>query len=153
LVFDLLVERGDPLSNQAVAETLNIKPAQATSSLAQLAKLGVVDRVKYGVYQAKPGLMRKAGTMGLVLSGGFHHEPPVTPASVPPRGFERPTPASVTFTTIDSVSLDPSMEEDEILNELLDLMAPDGFKARHLPLIDNFKACAVALLREINGDQ
>lgn len=146
-VFDLLVERGDPMSNRAVAEALGIKPEQAGSSLAHLANLGVVVRVKSGVYQAKPGLMRKAGTMGLVISGSVEQESRSF-SQIQPRGYERPVP--VTFSTVDSISLEPSAEEDETLNELLDLMAPGGFRARHLPLIDAFKSCALALMREIN---
>jgi hypothetical protein len=155
-VFDLLVERGDPMSNRAVAEALGIKPAQATSSLAQLAQLQVVTRVKSGVYQAKPGLMRKAGTMGLVISGSVEREPVAPFGTIPPgyqpaaRSLDRPQ--SVTFASVDAVSVEPDAEEDEMLNELLDLMAPNGFKARHLPYIDAFKSCAVALMREINGE-
>lgn len=139
-VFDLLVERGDPMSNRAVAEVLDITPAQAGSALAQLASQNVVTRVKSGVYQAKPGLMRKDGTLGLVISGGYMQSTAPTPKPEPVRN------------QLASTNVEPDPGEDEMLNELLDLMAPNGFKARHLPYIDAFKSCAVALMREINEE-
>lgn len=152
-VFDLLVERGDPMSNQAVAEVLGISPAQAGSAMTNLCNQGVVSRIKAGVYQAKPNILRRAGTFGLVLSGdGTVDHPPF--GTVPP-GYnvqpnERPS-STVTFSSVESVHLEPNAEEDETLNEILDLIAPSGFKARHLPLIDAFKRSALALMREVNG--
>ena len=40
---------------------------------------------------------------------------------------------------------------NETVNETLDLLFPQGFKARHLPLIDEWRKATVALIREING--
>lgn len=147
-VFDLLVERGDPMSNQAVAEAIGITPQQATSAMAALCSQGVVVRVKAGVYQARPDVMRRQSNVGVVISSV---EKPF--GTIPSGYVVQPTerPGHVTFSQVESVHREPDAEEDETLNEILDLIAPNGFKARHLPLIDAFKRSALALMREVNG--
>lgn len=135
-VFDLLVEKGDAMSNSAVAEALGLTNAQAGSAMTSLYDQGVLDRIKPGVYQAKASVTKKDTHVGVVFSGDapVRHTVPVA--------------APVTIRVQQDA---PRDDEDATINEILDLIAPNGFKAKHLPLIDAFKAATLTLMREIEA--
>lgn len=58
--------------------------------------------------------------------------PPAQPVAVP-----SPAPTTV--------------DEDSVINDVLDMMFPNGFKAKHLPLIDAWRKATIDLMREIGS--
>lgn len=155
-VLDLLVKSSEPMSLDRLCREL---PQFSRGSINQAASqlvitYGVAERVKPAVYRIKPEARREDVRVGLditarsgpplaeVTSG------PVTSAVAEPAP-ETPLPPTPPPVVVKTHA--PAGDYDEMVNETLDLLFPEGFKARHLPLIDTWRQATLALMRDING--
>lgn len=144
-VFDVLIRTGEPMSFKRICEVLNdpdVTESRVSSACSGLWRNGVAIRIKRGVYQAHPEHQRqdvRVGVQGRV--NGLEHAEETAAASVPVTERVRQVPRI------------PIGEDDQTINDLLDLMFPDGFKARHLAAIDTWRQATVALMHEIEADR
>lgn len=151
-VLALLMESGEPWAISNIAKHLGINNDSSVSgACGRLMQQGLVRRVAHGVYQA----VRTGGDHKVHISVGQPPEAAPVPlmASFPTPAPEIPAAAR---TAPPSAPSDPRQtppkgedQWEETINEVLDLMFPNGFKARHLPLIDRWRQATTALMREL----
>jgi hypothetical protein len=150
-VLDFLIGCGEPCSIDRIMTSFDNPPRRSSvqGACLRLVDQGVVDKVKPGVYQAKPQHQRQDVRVGVqgAIDGGvaakvqdIAHGPekPVQEA-LPPMPVPRAgrfIPANLT-------------DNEATINDVLDLMFPSGFKAKHLPLIDAWRTATIALMRDI----
>lgn len=151
-VFAVILNRSGPITNAQIAEELELDWDENKSAIGNatnyLSKLGVIDRVKRGVWQRKHQYSAHDVTIDVVSRNLDSipveirpHQP--TPEAEPVREKVREIHADRRFLNED---------RDELLNDLLDLMFPDGFKAKHLRSIEQWKQATVALIDSIEED-
>lgn len=147
LVFDALVEAKVPMSISKMAEMTGLTRDQAGAAAVNLCNGGSIMRVKQGVYKAKE---QYAAT-----------EVHMTVEPQPVQMTERAAEAIVDLVDIDRtlrgdkaleqrVERRPVLDED-VANDILDLLFPQGFKARHLPAIERWKEATEYLIHEVQG--
>lgn len=139
-ILDHLVASDQPMSTDRLcALEPDAKRASIQGALSNLVKYGVAQRVKPGVFRIrdearKPGDVR----VDVVAHAGAPDNSPVPPQT------------TATFPVKVGVSMMIPADDEESMNEVLDLLFPNGFKARHLPYIDAWRAATVNLLRVAN---
>lgn len=136
-VHQHLIDANGPRTTKAIAEATGFRRDQVNSAAYHLIQAGVIRRLKTGVYEAT-----QARTSRIDVQ---HHTdtvvmpaPAAAPASVPVI-VSTPAPAP---TVMDAAA-------EDTMNDVLDLMFPDGFKARHLPAIEAWKAATIRLMGEV----
>lgn len=149
-VYDLLATTGHAMSLQAIASALgDITSDQAGNACANLMEAKAVQRVKHGVYQVLPQHQRQDVRVDVVARNEDTgetgekvalHVPQAQPLPVVASAPEVPAPRPVAGLQFDY---------DESINDVLDLLFPQGFKAKHLPAIDAWRQATIALMREI----
>lgn len=163
-ILDHLVRSDQPMSIDRLAR---LEPDARRDSIgaacSNLVKYGVAERVKTGVYRIRDEARRGSDVrVGLDITARTAPEP--TPA--PPAPVEQPVPVPIAPPVVKSevvrsgddrpetpaypVVRPGSTDMDEMLNDTLDLLFPQGFKAKHLPLIDRWRQATIALMRDIN---
>jgi hypothetical protein len=145
IVMDQLIESGEPMSIDRLMGTFGEdQPNRNTvqGACLRLVDQGIVDRVKPGVYQAKPQHQRQDVRIGVqgAVQGGVAAA--VAPDQAGPQN-------AVQRLGGGRIVPDTLSEAEETINDVLDLMFPDGFKARHLPLIDAWRRATIDLMQEI----
>jgi hypothetical protein len=146
-VLALLMESGEPWAVSNIAKHLNAPDSSISGACGRLVQSGLLTRVAHGVYQAvRTGSDHKVHiSVGTALEAAQPGQPVDVALAPESPSAARTAPATTaTETPVDG-------QWDETINEVLDLMFPNGFKARHLPLIDRWRRATVALLRELNS--
>lgn len=149
-VFDLLVESGEPMSAVRIAEALgDTSRASATGALLGLVRYGVAERVKPGVYRAVVDMQQQR-----TLRHNVQGTVPVTvssPLQAAPTQVD-PLPAAALQRPVQAVQ-PTSATEDEIINDVLDLMFPNGMRIRaaDITLLDQWKNLTGEVLRRVGG--
>lgn len=164
-----LVESDQPMSIDKLSQLeRDARRSSIGAALANLVKYGVAQRVKPGVYRIRDEARRNGDVkVDLDITARAGAPRPEEVPAVPPvpvvtdatASVESPVvPADVVRTadadlrqTTYPVPRSGDLNTDELVNETLDLLFPQGFKARHLPLIDQWRQTTVALIREVNG--
>jgi hypothetical protein len=140
VLLDLLLERkGSPVSNAAAAKATGLPPDVCSNSMAYLANRGLAVRVKRGTYAVARNL----------LQSDVHHDVHHTSdhPSVAQKVPKRQEPPKLEVVHNDDDDDDDDIEtHDEIIEVMLDLMAHDGFTAKHLALIAQWTETTKRLL-------
>lgn len=151
-VLALLVESGEAMACLTISQHLGIDNDNSVSgACGRLLQQGLIERVAHGVYRA----VRTSGDHRVHVSVGAQQPEQAPVASTFPVVELPPEKPSAARTAPPSAPSDPRtdpMEGDqweETINDVLDLMFPNGFKAKHLPLIDRWRQATKALMREL----
>lgn len=152
LVFDALVEARVPLSISKIAEMTDLTRNQAGQAAVHLTNSGNILRVKQGVYKAKDQYvpqevhltMDQQAASPLTFDDRFGGMPMVE------QDVQNGTLAPSPQVLAERVERRPILDED-VANDILDLLFPQGFKARHLPAIERWKAATEYLIHEVQG--
>lgn len=141
-IFDLLTERGHPMSTYAISEALAIPRNTVSSACGHLTNGGHLRRLKSGVYEAVKAAPAEHGVdvrFGLIEGGAeteyeYRSEPTPEPIVI-----ERKPP------TVDSI--------DDEVNTVLDLLFPDGMtiRAGDLPAINGWLESTKTILRQVRS--
>lgn len=155
-VLDALVSCDEPMSVNRLAEMLpDIPRSTITGACLSLTEThNVAYRVKPGVYrlrdEARRGSDYRVG-IDITASGApnaaeVSRAPDEVQAKIE-RAVQKPD--GWGGWAPEPTAVAPVAPDDETLNETLDLLFPEGFKARHLPMIDEWRRATIALMREI----
>jgi hypothetical protein len=142
-VFAVILGHSGPITNAQIADALDtddrIRIGNATN---YLHRLGVIDRVKNGVWQRKHEYSPHDMTFDIVSR---HYE------SIPKdaRPATPPTPLPTKATT-DRVLKE---DRDRLLDDVLDQLLPDGFMGRHLSLIARWRDETLAMIDLVESDR
>lgn len=139
-VWDVLSNQPQGISLDGLVRALdgsNDARSSINGACTRYVDRGFVERLGRGVYRVKPEYAHTDVRVDVVARSEQSVQVDAPPA--------KPNPTEV-FT--DAMSGAAPMQEDTI-NDLLDLMFPNGFKAKHLPLIDRWRQVTAALIREI----
>jgi len=140
VVFDAILRTSGPISNATLADETGLTKEQCGTAANYLFNaLHVIDRVKRGVWMRKHEYSAHDMSVDIVsrnlgsIPSELIAKPPATVHTIP----------SATAAMAQAVTVS---EREDMLNETLDLLAPQGFKAAHLPVIENWKQATRALL-------
>jgi hypothetical protein len=140
IIFDAILRTSGPISNATLAAQTGLTKEQAGTAANYLYNaLHVIDRVKRGVWMRKHEYSAHDMSVDIVSR---HIE------TVREVGAEERPKAPV----VRIREMTPSEELDDTLNEVLDVILPRGFKARHLALIDIWRADTKALIQAVQED-
>lgn len=142
-VFGVILGHSGPITNAQIGEVLgidnNVRVGNATNYLFQL---GVIDRVKRGVWQRKHEYSAHDMTID-VVSRNIEQIPRES------RPAEPPTPLPTKATTDRALRED----RDRLLDDVLDQLLPDGFMGRHLSLIARWRDETLAMIDLVESDR
>lgn len=151
-VFDYLVESGEPCSAQRISDALgDTSKESVTGALLGLVKHELVERVKPGIYR----IVRDQQNGSTI-----HHNvtAPVPVAPVQPVAALAPAPTTPVFPAgpwAGSVAStgDLTSAEEGVINDVLDLMFPDGMRIRaaDISLLDQWKHLTAEVMRRVGG--
>jgi len=143
LVFAVILGHSGPITNAQIGEVLGIDVASRIGNATNyLHSIGVIDRVKRGVWQRKHEYSPHDMTFDIVSRNLDQIPREARPA-------EPPTPLPTQATKDRAVAED----RDELLNDILDDLLPDGIKMRHLSIVERWKQETAAMLDIIEGDR
>lgn len=125
-VLEYLIKEARPVASHEIASALNLTQNQANGAGAGLVKAGAARRVKQSVYQAADSTMQHVR---------LHQE-------------TREQVEHVVAAVAATRAVDEPMDED-VINDVLDLLFPNGFKARHLARIDSWREETKRLIQEV----
>lgn len=155
LVFDTLVKIGEPASVARLAQELpQFKYNQVGVSACYLANIGTVIRVKQGVYQVAEKYRHQDVSVSVTArteNGSTTQTLTVVPDSSPDVAPDSAPAEVVTSAQEQPPTVSRPVLTEDIANEVLDLLLPEGFKARHLPLIEAWKRATEALMAGVTG--
>jgi hypothetical protein len=137
IVLNYLLSDGHTHTTGQIAEATGLSRDRVNKAAGYLVNVGAARRIKVGVYQVSDAT---AAAARVEVTHHDHHEEAFIGNPVP---VVRESPAVVTVEW-------PADTENEVL-DVLDLLLPDGFKAKHLPAIEEWKAATVRLLREVRS--
>lgn len=146
--LDLLLGQDRPLTVEWMAETLGLTPDQVSKAMYYMIQQGLVKRVLNGMYQAVEHryVQEDQDVRVDVDTQNVPRGPQIAPEA-PPVPIPAPDPAPTVHPAVVDV-LAPSEQE---IYEVLDLLVPQGFKARHYPAVHEWVQATrrlVAALRE-----
>lgn len=158
-VFDLLVDTGEPMSCQKITDQIPYARYRAVQSAClNLFRQGVVERLKTGIYQVKDEHKGQDVRIDVVARSGDRdrivQEADVKVAEI----LDMPEGPAKTMAAVKAEPLvmaarevvrEVEADRDETINDVLDLLFPQGFRAKHLPLIDTWRRATIALIDEI----
>lgn len=142
-VFGVILGHSGPITNAQIAEVLGIdntvRIGNATNYLHQI---GVIERVKRGVWQRKHEYSPHDMTFDIVSrnldSIPRESRPPQPPTTLP------------TKAVTDRALKD---DRDRLLDDVLDQLLPDGFMGRHLSLIARWRDETLAMIDLVESDR
>lgn len=152
-VLDILVAHDEPMSVNRICELLPDAPRStvANACLALANTYGVVDRMKPGVYRLREEARRGSDIrVGIDITAQNGAETPI-PAPAPLPSDDLPEMVKVDLLPVGPRYAPTSDDDEETLSETLDLLFPNGFKARHLPAINRWREATLALLSEVES--
>jgi hypothetical protein len=178
--LDVLVAANEPVSIERLTKLLpDIRRDSIQQACLSLVRWNVAERVKPGVYRVRDEARRNGDVrvgVDITARAALPEPAPAVPAASPvtvqhvvpvqdvtaTTAPVEPRPPAETRDTGRTADVEPiqktyasdgsgDLQMDEMVNETLDLLFPQGFKARHLPLIDQWRQATIALMREING--
>lgn len=153
-VFDALVTAGEAMSTDRLAKELGRPKGSITTACSSLVNQGVVERVKPAVYRVKPEHNRQDVRVDVVARAEeAHDDEPDSPRQSPRElGVVLPT------TPMPELPREPltdglaDTDTEATIIELLDLLLPNGFRARHLPAVIAWRDLTRRLIHECTED-
>lgn len=169
-VLEALIDAGEPMTLRRLSEVTGLKQGVCSNAATYLTNQGLATRVKSGMCSVKVEHLRQDVRVDVVARAG-QPEAPQTPQETPEKapvaaqtvtvGIPPAAPVTapekpVVDTLPTSAGQPPkpvvASDYNGTINEVLDLMFPAGFKAKHLPLIDRWREATSELMREIEAD-
>lgn len=152
-VLDVLARFNGPVSIERLVQEESLaghKRKAIQGGARYLVSLGLAHRVKTGVYRITEEGKRSADYKLDIEVHTTNGDAPKPEQPQPEYPEHLPSSEELVRVTAQVPAIEPTESEDDIVNETLDLLFPGGFKARHLPLIDDWRQATLALMREIN---
>lgn len=140
-VMSYLIDAGSARTTQQIVTATGFTRQQVHTACHGLRSKGAVRAIKTGVFVADD--VRSHSRVDVQ-----HHADGITFGTA--HATHTPTPPTITVTapTPPEAALNSALDVD-IMNDVLDLMFPAGFKARHLPAIEAWKTATLRLIREV----
>lgn len=161
-VTDCLIQAGCPMTIERIAEECGITIAQASSAASRLASQDVLARLKSGLYVAVEHAADYKVGMDITVGAREPEETPQEPAGEPDGGMvvntamglpgERPgtlMPEEKKAAVEAKADTGQDDDMDTLIEDFLDMIFPQGFKARHLKAIAAWQDATKTLFREV----
>lgn len=153
-VLEVMVAANEPMTTKRLVEVTGLPNDTINHACHYLHTLDLIERVKYGCYKVKQGNGHVEHRVGIdirsavadVVAPSPELEPAQASAVAPVAVVEPPLTQAVVVTPPAATS---PIDADSMINDVLDLLFPNGFKAKHLPLIDAWRRATVNLLSEV----
>jgi hypothetical protein len=153
-ILDLLVATGEPMSNKLIADKLGLAAWQSAAACGRLVEQGLVLRLKPGVFQIHKENAHIDHRVGIGIDVNTHHAVAADSVRDPLLAVPGPYVPMVDeelerlLAESDPPHASVSVKNFDDALEILDMLFPQGIKARQFPLVQQWMSITHQMIKE-----